>query len=365
MATQPGKRPTIADVAARAGVSKGAVSRSFNGGGRISPQTIERIRTAAVELGWVPHAAARAINGSPAEAIGLVVRRSPDLLERDPFYPTLLAGIEGVLAEHGYAAIVRFVSSPDEERASYRRLIAERRVDGFVINDLRRRETRLRLLTEIGAPAVIVGRPGRRAAFPSIDSDSDDAVRELITTLIEAGHTTIAHVSGPPEFLHAQHRQQLWADTLQQHGLDAARHLSGNFTADGGAEATRELLDSASPPTAIFYANDVMAVAGMSVATSRGLAIPDDLAIAGFDDIILAAYCSPGLTTIRCDYREVGRRSVTLLLDQIDGRESPSRTLVPSQVVIRGSTGPRSRSRANNAVQRRARRGRRTAGPKS
>ncbi|SDT22327.1 LacI family DNA-binding transcriptional regulator [Microlunatus soli] len=333
------KRPTISDVAELAGVSKGAVSRSFNGAARLSPATVERIRAAAAELGWMPSAAARAINGAPAHAIGVVLRRPPELLELDPFFAAFLAGAEGVFAAQGYAVILRFVDTAEDERDCYRQLVAERRVDGFLINDLRQPDFRFKLLEEMGQSAVVVGRPGARCPFPSVDSDSDAAVESLLQHLIESGHRIIGHVSGSPSLQHSRHRVRLWRDTLQANGLPAGPLAVGHFTAAGGAAATDELLRQQERPTAIFYGNDVMAVAGLAMMSDRGLVVPDDVAVAGFDGVSIASYTSPPLTTVQCNYRAVGHAAADLLLNQIAGERAPHRVLVPAELRLRRSTG--------------------------
>jgi DNA-binding LacI/PurR family transcriptional regulator len=333
------RRPTITDVAALAGVSKGAVSRSFNGGRRISLATRERIRAAATQLGWEPSAAARAVNGAPAHAIGVVLRRPAELLELDPFFPAFLAGVESVLAVHSYAAILRFVRSAADERACYHQMFAERRVDGFLLNDLRRADRRLRLVRELGAPAVLVGDPGPECPFPSIDTESAEQLRALIEHLIAAGHTRIAHVTGAAELMHSKARHELWRRTLLDHGLEPGPVVVGNFAAQGGAEATRELLATSPRPTAIFYGNDVMAIAGMAVLAEHGLRVPQDVAIAGFDDISIASYVTPALSTVHCNYRRLGRTAAETLLEVIAGRPTPARCALPSEVRLRQSTG--------------------------
>lgn len=315
------------------------MSRSFNGGERISRETIERIHAAAAQLGWVPSAAARAINGAPAHAIGVVLRRPAELLELDPFFPAFLAGVESVLAEHRYAAIIRFVSGARDERECYRQMVAERRVDGFLLNDLRRPEARYRLIAELDAPAVVVGNPGPSCPFPSVDTDTDDQVRALVARLADAGHRHIAHVMGAPELAHSKARRELWRRTLVEHGLTPGPVAIGNFVASGGAEATRELMAKRPRPTAIFYGNDVMAIAGMATLAELRLTVPTDVAVAGFDGISLAAHVTPGLSTVHCDYRSLGRAAADMLLTRIGGGTTPPRLALTSQVRLRGSTG--------------------------
>lgn len=317
------KRPTIADVAALAGVSKGAVSRALNGGKGISEPTIARIRAAALELKWSPNSAARAISGGPARAIGLVLRRPAELLEDDPFFPGFLAGVETVLSQIGYAAVVRFVNDGIAEHEAYSELAGERRVDGFLLTDLRQRDPRYGWLLAAEIPAVVAGSPPDDCPFPSVGTGSAAEVRALITHLIAQGHTSIAHVSGPMTFRHARRRAQLWSETLTSAGLTPGRLIDGEFTAGGSVLATRQLLKSADRPTAIFYSNDIMAIAGMSVIAEHGLDVPGDIAVAGFDDISLASYVVPSLTTVRCDYRRMGAIATQMLLAQVRGEDVP------------------------------------------
>ncbi|MGX5682764.1 LacI family DNA-binding transcriptional regulator [Schumannella luteola] len=317
------KRPTISDVAARAGVSKGAVSRALNGGQGISEPTIARIRAAALELNWTPSAAARAVSGAASHAIGLVLRRPAELLEDDPFFPAFIAGVEGVLSRAGYAAVLRFVSDTTTERDAYAQLFGERRVDGFLLTDLRQRDQRFDWLQSMGAPAIVAGTPPKGCPFPSVGTGSAPAVRELVQHLIDDGHTRIAHVSGPSTLRHARRRTQIWSDTIRAAGLEPGPLVDGEFSADGSVRATEELLALPEPPTAIFYANDIMAIAGMSVLAEHGYRVPDDIAVAGFDDVSLASYVVPSLTTVHCDYRTMGRRATQMLLAVIRGDEVP------------------------------------------
>lgn len=319
-------------------MSKGAVSRTFNGGKGMGSATMARIRAAAAELNWTPSSAARAVGGGPANAVGLVLRRDPRLLEVDPFFPAFLSGVEAVLSTNGQAATIRFVTDTAAERGAYEQLAGERRVDGFLITDLRHREPRYEWLSKLGARAVVAGTPGRGCPFPNVGTGSAEQVRELVRHLIEQGHQQIAHVTGSLELRHARRRRQLWEQTLRDAGLTPGPVVVGDFTAEGGARATGELLAAAPRPTAIFYANDLMAIAGLSVLAREGVRVPDDVAVAGFDDISLASYVTPSLTTVRCDYRQMGRIATQMLLAQIRGEEVIQTTTVGGALQRRGST---------------------------
>lgn len=333
------RRPTISDVAALAGVSKGAVSRALNGGVGISRPTIARIQAAALELNWAPNAAARAVSGAASQAIGLVLRRPAELLEVDPFFPAFLAGVEQVLSSAGQSAVIRFVSDTGAEQDAYQQMYRERRVDGFLLTDLRQRDPRFDWLSEMSAFAVVAGTPPKGCPFPSVGTGSDPQVRALMRHLIAEGHQRIAHVSGPPRLRHARRRIEIWRDSLRDAGLEPGPLLDGEFTAEGSVAATREILAGERRPTAIFYANDIMAIAGMSVLADHGIAVPDEIAVAGFDDIGLASYVVPSLTTIHCDYRVMGRRATQMLLAMVRGEEVPQ-TAAPigAQLMVRRST---------------------------
>lgn len=332
------RRPTISDVATRAGVSKGAVSRTFNGGRGISADTMARIRAAAAELSWTPSSAARAVSGGPAHAVGLVLRRPTELLELDPFFPAFLSGVESVLAAANYAAVLRFVNDAHTERECYEQLVGERRVDGFLVTDLRHREPRFDWLSKLGAKVVVAGSPGRTCPFPSVGTGSAGQVRALIRHLISQGHRSIAHVSGTPSLRHARRRRQLWEETMAEAGLEPGPVALGDFTTDSGVRATRELLEQSPRPTAIFYANDLMAIAGLSVLAEHGVRVPEDMAVAGFDDIGLSSFVTPSLSTVRCDYRRMGQIATQMLLAQLRNEEVVQQITVGGELLLRRST---------------------------
>lgn len=330
-------RPTIDDVARLAGVSKGAVSRAMGGGQGISAATVERVRATAESLGWRPSVSARALAGARSQALGLVIRRPARLISEDPFFPNFVAGMEDVLSGHGYAVVLCVVTAGTEE-ATYRRLVAEHRVDGFLIGDLHHPEPRYGLLTELGVPVVAFGWPGRACPFPAVGVDDRAGARAVVEHLIALGHRRVGHVAGLPTYIHTRARRAAWQETLRRHGLSPGPEAVGEFTAAGGVKATHQLLDSAEPPTAIFYANDLMAVAGISAAADRGLRVPDHIAIAGFDDLTLGAHLSPSLTTVGYDIHEWATQATATLLRLIDGDTVPQRTLIDSGLVIRRST---------------------------
>ena len=333
-------RPTINDVARAAGVSKGAVSFAFNNRPGLAPETRDRILETARAMGWTPSWRARALSSRRAFAVGLVIARPPETLRADPFFPSFIAGVEAVLAENGYALLLQLVSGEPSGHASYRRLAEEGRVDGVLLTDLHVDDRRPALLAEIGLLAVIVGPHPRNDYWPSVDVDDAPAVRAVVAHLVDLGHTRIAHVGGPDVLVHGRSRREAWSAALAAAGLPQGPSVEADFSAEAGAAATRELLALSEPPTAIVYANDLMAMAGLAAAVRLGVTVPDQLSIAGFDDTELSAHLQPPLTTVTSDVIGWGRAAATRLLELIDGRDPVEVDLCPPRLVVRGSTGP-------------------------
>ena len=336
----PDRRPTIADVAAHAGVSLGAVSFALNNRPGVGEETRRRILAAARELGWQPSHRARSLSTSRAFALGLVLARSPDLFAADPFFPSFIGGVETVLSQRGQSLVLQVVPDAEAETAGYRRLAGESRVDGVFLSDLRIADPRVALLDELGLPAVTLNRPDVDSPFPAVCLDDRTGIADAVRHLIGLGHTRIAHVAGPAEFVHGTGRRQAWETTIVEAGLRPGPVVESDFTASGGAAATRELLGLAEPPTAIVYANDLMAIAGMAVAQELGFAVPGRLSVTGFDDMELAAYVHPPLTTVRTDPFGWGQACARVLLDLVEGADVGDEEFTPAEFVIRDSTGP-------------------------
>jgi DNA-binding LacI/PurR family transcriptional regulator len=331
-------RPTINDVARAAGVSKGAVSFALNNRPGVAPETRSRILEVAQSLGWTPSPQARALSVSKALAVGLVVARPPETLRADPFFPSFIAGLETVLSAHGHALLLQVAETGDE--AAYRRLVAEGRVDGVLVTDLHVDDPRPDLLVEIGLPAVIIGPAPDRGLWPSICVDDAPGIVAAVEHLVGLGHTDIAHVSGPLSMVHGLSRRNAWAAAMESAGLAAGPCIEADFSAESGAAATRALLERDRPPTAIVYANDLMAMAGLSHAVARGVSVPGDLSVTGFDDTEIAAHLQPSLTTVSTDVFSWGRAAATQLLELIHQQPLTPVDLPPARLVPRGSTGP-------------------------
>lgn len=341
-------KPTIGDVARLAGVSKSAVSLVFNGRSGVGAETRERILIAAKSLGWEPSARARALSSSRALALGLVLRRQPELLSTDPFFPQFLAGVEAGLAPHGYALVLQVVTDAESERAAYDRFAREGRVDAVFLTDLRQIDPRLTLVSELRLKALLVGRYDSPGSFAKLGVDDESGVHRAVNHLRSLGHEKIGHVGGTSDYVHTVARKQAWEHALTAVGLARGPLALADYTGSGGERATHELLDLPEPPTAILYGNDNMAIAGIAAALSRGLRVPEDLSVVGFDDVPLAPYVSPALTTIRQDVVAWGRAAAEVLINLVEGRELGTPNLPKAQFIVRASTAQRANYQRTN-----------------
>jgi len=347
------QRFTIADVARLAGVSKGTVSFALNGRGGVAAETRERILAAARELGWQPNHRARSLSVSRAFAVGLVVARPAELLGADPFFPAFIAGVETVLSPAGQSLLLQVVPPGEAEAAGYRTFATEGRVDGVFLTDLRSADRRIALLEELGLAAVTLNRPDIASSFPAVCADDRPGVTQAVAHLVDLGHVRIGYVSGPQDFIHSGSRREAWAAAMRDAGLAAGPLVVADFTAAGGAAATAHLLDLPERPTAIVYANDVMAIAGMGVAHNRGLRVPRELSVVGFDGIELGSHVHPPLTTVTTDPFGWGRVAAETLMRVIDPATQGAVDdveLAPARLQVRGSTAKPATRRARRAV---------------
>lgn len=331
---------TIKDVASAAGVSKGAVSYALNGQPGVSDVTRVRILQVAKDLGWKPSLRAKGLSSAKAYAIGLVVARDAKLLGTDPFFPAFIAGIETTLVEHEYSLVLTIATGTEAEGQSYRKLAEGGRVDGVILTDVRSDDSRIALLQELKLPAVTLNRPEAPSPYPAVCMDDTDGITSALEHLLSLGHTRIAHVGGPQTYIHSRSRRRAWAQKLAAVGLTADLFIEADFTAAGGAAATAELLRLPDRPTAIVYANDLMAIAGQSLAQTQGLRVPSDLSITGYDNAEITQYLNPPLTTISADPILWGRVAAQVLLEQLYGTRNEDTFLPAPRLVVRESTGP-------------------------
>src|SRR5262245_14217189 len=331
-------RVTIRDIAERAGVSKGAVSYALNGRPGVSEDTRERIITIANELGWYPNRAARALSAARAEACGLVLARPARTLALEPFFMEFIAGVESELANRSVALTLQLVRDVHEEMAVYRRWFGEHRVDGVLVLDLRHDDPRIEELVRLGLPAVVVGGPVKNAELPAVWHDEASVVTEAVQYLVALGHGRIAHVAGVADFVHTTQRMGAFSSVTRELGVHG-EVIETDYSAESGARATRKLLSSPSPPTAILFDSDLLAVTGLGVAQQMGFSVPEDVSIVGWDDSLISQVVHPALTAITRDIEAFGMACTRHLLSVVEGEAPDDVETTRGELTTRGSTG--------------------------
>ncbi|WP_327107264.1 LacI family DNA-binding transcriptional regulator [Nonomuraea glycinis] len=334
-------RPTIADIARRVGVSKGAVSFALNGRPGVSEATRARILQVADEMNWRPHSAARALGGARAGAVGLVLARPASTLGVEPFFAQLLSGLQARLSAESMAMNLLVVEDSAAEIETYREWTSAHRVDGFVLVDPTVRDQRFEALEALGAPAVVLGGPGRFGALSSVWADDREAMLSVVDYLAALGHRRVAHVAGLPGLRHTQRRIRALRDSVRRLGLVDTVSLPTDFSDAEGAAATRTLLSRPGRPTAIVYDSDVMALAGLGVAGEMGVRVPGEVSIVSFDDSVLTRVTHPGITSLSRDTIALGGQVAEVLLQVIadPALRRDVKTATP-RLVVRESTAP-------------------------
>jgi DNA-binding LacI/PurR family transcriptional regulator len=330
-------RVTIRDIAERAGVSKGAVSYALNGRPGVSDDTRDRILSIAEELGWYPNRAARALSAARADACGLVLARPARTLALEPFFMEFIAGVESELAARTIALTIQLVEDIEHEIAVYRRWWGEHRVDGVLMVDLRVEDPRVEELVRLGLPAVVVGGPLENRALPAVWHDEASVVTEAVQYLVALGHVRIAHVTGVHDFVHTVQRAAAFRRVTGELEVEA-EVVETDYSAEQGARATRRLLSSPDPPTAIVFDSDLLAVTGLGVAQQMGFAVPEELSIVGWDDSLISQVVHPPLTAITRDIDAFGGAAARHLLAAVDGEANEDVETTRGELTPRGST---------------------------
>ena len=333
------KRPTIDDIARRAGVSKGAVSFALNGRPGVSSQTRRRIQAIAAELGWQPNSLARALSDGRPDVLGLVVDRPARTLGLEPFFMQLISGIEATLSAASVGLLLQMTEDPDHEIAIYRKWWAQQRVAGVFVVDLRAEDTRIAVLEELKLPAVVIGGPEGTGRLPAVWSDDAGAIDVVMEHLAGLGHRRIARVAGQEELRHTRVRTEAMREAAARLGVSAVT-VYADYSGESAERITLDLLRGPGRPTAIVYDNDVMAVAGAAAAREMGISVPAELSVVAWDDSALCLLARPHLTAVSRDIAAFGAQAGRSLLDLVQGREVTDSRQAEPRLVDRGSTAP-------------------------
>lgn len=332
-------RVTIVDVAKAAGVSIATVSAALNDRPGVSAPTRKRIVTTAHRLGWSPSLRGRSLSQKRAFNVGLVIQRSSSVIATDPFFAGFISGIESVLEDGGYALVLQV--APTRQRAvdRYRRLAADHRVDGVFLTDVSTPDSRFDLVRKLAIPAVAVNATPAWRGISAVRQSHEPGINALLDHLVGLGHRRIAHVSGPKDFIHAHDRETAWRDYLSNARIRPGVLIEEDFSLAGGSRAAAAMLRRKPRPTAVFCANDLMAIGFIAKATEMGFSVPGDISVAGYDDIDFGAYARPSLTTVATAPLSLGVESARVLLDMINGEPAARVDTEPTSLIIRASTG--------------------------
>ena len=329
---------TLADVAEYAGVSASTASRALNGRGELSPETRAAVLEAADLLRFEPSHLARSLRTRTTSTIGFVV---PDV--SSPFYAAALKGAQRTLEDAGYRVLLMDSGqAPEGELAALRTLLAHR-VDGLLVSTVGlERASFDGLVARRGTPCVFFDSAVDGAEAPTVLLDNAAGIGLLVDHLLDHGHRRIGLLAGSTEETSGSERVDAFHAALRRHGLqEEADHVAGGrWAQDGGSSATRLILATDPPPTALISSSVELALGAMLACRELGVAIPDDLALATFDDAYFAGLLEPPLTAVAYDPSEVGSRAADLLVAAIrDSEERPRSVTIPVELVIRRSCG--------------------------
>ncbi|ELY5931736.1 DNA-binding transcriptional regulator CytR [Cronobacter turicensis] len=327
---------TMKDVAVRARVSTATVSRALMNPEKVSQATRNRVEQAAIEVGYLPGSLNRNLKRNESRTILVIV---PDIC--DPFFSEIIRGIEVTAADQGYLVLIGDCAHQNQQEKTFIDLIITKQIDGMLLLGSRLPFDASKEEQRNLPPMVMANEFAPELELPTVHIDNLTAAFNAVNYLHELGHQRIACIAGPEEMPLCHYRLQGYVQALRRSGMTVDPHYiaRGDFTFEAGAQALEQLLSLPQPPTAIFCHSDVMALGALSMAKRRGFRVPDDLSIIGFDNIALAEFCDPPLTTVAQPRFDIGREAMLLLLSQLNGHTvSSGSRLLDCELVLRGTT---------------------------
>ncbi|MFC4047711.1 LacI family DNA-binding transcriptional regulator [Dactylosporangium siamense] len=353
-------RPTLDEVASRAGVGRGTVSRVVNGSPQVSPEARAAVQKAIDELGYVPNRAARALVTQRTDSVALVVSESEERVFGEPFFAGIVRGVSSALADTQLQLWLAMAQSP-AERQRVEHHLTNQHVDGVMLLSLHDADPLPGLLEQRGLPVVLGGRPARMLTSTStstsstgtdagtgtatgtdvafVDADNEGGARLAVGHLLDRGRRRIAAIAGPQDMAAGVSRLTGYREAIERAGRPVDERLIayGDFSEASGERAVHELLARTPDVDAVFAASDLMAVGALRALRELGRRVPDDVSLVGFDDVAIARQTDPPLTTVHQPVEAMGREMVRLLLARIAGA-APTAVMVETHLVERAST---------------------------
>lgn len=329
------RKPTIRDIAAVAGVSRGTVSRVINGGHWVSPEAREAVERAIEETGYTANHAARSLATGRSDSLAFLLTEPQHLLFDDPTFALLLRGAAAALSQRSMT-LVLLVAGTEAERESVEHYVRAGHVDGVMLISSHESDPFVDRLIRSGVPTVCCGTPlGHEGEVPAVSVDESGSARIMTRYLLDKGHRRIAMIAGPSDTPGGRFRLEGFREEMGEL-FDPALVEVGDYGSESGARAMERLLDANRAIDAVFAASDLMASGAIATLRRFGMRVPDDIAVAGFDDSGLAATHEPPLTTMHQPFDRISAAMVDMLIDTIAGRERATLVL-PTELVVRES----------------------------
>lgn len=329
---------TIREVAEKAGVSFTTVSHVLNNTRFVSSETRQRVMLAMRDLNYRPNAIARSLRRGETHTLGLIL---PD--SSNPYFAEIARSVEDSAFRLGYSVIFCNSEREPDKELFYADLLCKKQVDGILFMTTAEHSGSLKLLLEQEVPLVLIDRDLPEPEVDLVLTDNCEGGRVATRHLLALGHRCIACIGGSRHQTGGGERVTGYLEALAQAGIAPQEQYIayGDYHVESGLQGARALLQQKHPPSAIFACNDLMAIGVIHTAASLGVAIPGQLSLVGFDDIELAAYTSPPLTTVAQPKIEIGQQAVQLLIERIQDRSlAPRRLALPTRLIVRGSSGP-------------------------
>jgi DNA-binding LacI/PurR family transcriptional regulator len=332
---------TIKDVARLSGVSIKTVSRVVNNMAEVSPETRQKVQQAILELGYQPNNMARSLVNGRTNTIGVIIPHSADYIFTHPFFTEVLRGIAEVLSANNVNLLLHLAHG----RTPYANLYTQRQVDGLILMSIPLGDPNLEGLAASGAPCIGTCRIAENDnAIRWVDADFAGGVEQAMEHLISLGHRHIALLTGPKSLVSVRLREQGYRNSLKKNDLPLVDTyiLEGSFTSESGHALAIQAMQLPHPPSALVCGDDMMAFGAVQALKELGRRVPEDVSVVGFDDVSLARFSSPPLTTIRQDTYQKGRIAAEALLSFIRGKNdtAPAQIMLDTSLIVRNSTAP-------------------------
>ncbi len=329
----------LEQVAKRAGVSRSTVSRVINNDPNVSEETRARVMTVVRDLNYQPNVVARGLAAGRTRVLGLVIPRTVSTLFTDPYFSLLIQGVSAACNANDHSVML-WIAEPEYERRTIRQVLHGGLVDGVIVASQVLDDPVVDALMKSDLPFILIGRHPDASNVSYVDADNRNGAREVVEYLLRLGYHRVATISGPQNTIVGMDRLEGYREALRVKGLapDPDLVIEGDFTEMGGYTAAQQVLPH--KPDAIFVASDTMATGAMRALREANCRVPQDVAMAGFDDMPFAAHTDPPLTTVRQAIQRAGFTAVETLVDLVTHPGSPTRRIIlPTELVIRASAG--------------------------